>query len=409
MELARTLAPLLPYACALALAGLAVHQRRRITALRARISDAARTDPLTGLLNRRALEELLEHGARARDARRPPAVGDRGRPRFLRRGERAPWPRRRRQRPPARGRRLPQVEAPHRPGGPHRRRGVRAAAAGDRRARRLHRRRAPAPRDAPDLRRGGRAGHDQLRRGEQPRARERPREPAARRRPRRGRRQGPRQRPHRDLQRRGGAHARAVGRQGRRPASARHRDRAGRGARHPRHRHRPALAHRRPLRRADGSRARLRGGARGARAPRGRAARHRQDRDLGPRALEARAARRGRVAGDVHAPGDRRAPALAARVRRPARLDPRPPRAAGRHRLPVRAERRRHPDRGPHPRGRRRVRGHDRRPRLPAGARRRGRARGAGGGAGTQFDPEVVGAFLKALDAGRARRLRRVA
>ena len=60
MELARTLAPLLPYACALALAGLAVHQRRRITTLRGRISDAARTDPLTGLLNRRALEELLE-------------------------------------------------------------------------------------------------------------------------------------------------------------------------------------------------------------------------------------------------------------------------------------------------------------------------------------------------------------
>jgi diguanylate cyclase (GGDEF)-like protein/putative nucleotidyltransferase with HDIG domain len=60
MGLVGTLAPLLPYACALALAGLAVHQRRRISTLRARISDTARTDPLTGLLNRRALEELLD-------------------------------------------------------------------------------------------------------------------------------------------------------------------------------------------------------------------------------------------------------------------------------------------------------------------------------------------------------------
>ena len=75
MELARTLAPLLPYACALALAGLAVHQRRRIATLRARISDAARTDPLTGLLNRRALEELLDMELeRATRADRPLSV-----------------------------------------------------------------------------------------------------------------------------------------------------------------------------------------------------------------------------------------------------------------------------------------------------------------------------------------------
>jgi len=59
MEPVSTLAPLLPTVCALALAGLALHQRRRIAGLRARISDAARTDPLTGLLNRRALEEVL--------------------------------------------------------------------------------------------------------------------------------------------------------------------------------------------------------------------------------------------------------------------------------------------------------------------------------------------------------------
>ncbi len=60
MEPAATLAPLLPSACALALACFALHQRRRITDLRARIADASRTDPLTGLFNRRAFEELLE-------------------------------------------------------------------------------------------------------------------------------------------------------------------------------------------------------------------------------------------------------------------------------------------------------------------------------------------------------------
>jgi two-component system cell cycle response regulator len=60
MEPAGILAPLLPSACALALAGVALHQRRRIARLRARIEDANRTDPLTGLMNRRAFEELLE-------------------------------------------------------------------------------------------------------------------------------------------------------------------------------------------------------------------------------------------------------------------------------------------------------------------------------------------------------------
>ena|SRR5215217_2413664 len=69
------LAPLLPYACALPLAGLALHQYRRIAALRARISDAARSDPLTGLLNRRALEELLDMELeRATRADRPLSV-----------------------------------------------------------------------------------------------------------------------------------------------------------------------------------------------------------------------------------------------------------------------------------------------------------------------------------------------
>ena len=52
-----------------------MHQYRRIVALRARISDAARTDPLTGLLNRRALEELLDTELeRASRADRPLSV-----------------------------------------------------------------------------------------------------------------------------------------------------------------------------------------------------------------------------------------------------------------------------------------------------------------------------------------------
>jgi diguanylate cyclase (GGDEF)-like protein/putative nucleotidyltransferase with HDIG domain len=75
MEPVSTLAPVLAYACVPALAGLAVHQYRRIAALRARISDAARTDPLTGLLNRRALEELLDMELeRATRADRPLSV-----------------------------------------------------------------------------------------------------------------------------------------------------------------------------------------------------------------------------------------------------------------------------------------------------------------------------------------------
>jgi diguanylate cyclase (GGDEF)-like protein/putative nucleotidyltransferase with HDIG domain len=59
MEPAGILAPLLPSACALVLAGLALRQRSRIASLRARIDDANRTDPLTGLINRRAFEEQL--------------------------------------------------------------------------------------------------------------------------------------------------------------------------------------------------------------------------------------------------------------------------------------------------------------------------------------------------------------
>jgi diguanylate cyclase (GGDEF)-like protein/putative nucleotidyltransferase with HDIG domain len=75
MEPAGILAPLVPSACALVLAGVAVHQRRRLRSLSARVADANRTDPLTGLLNRRAFEELLElELERALRAGRPMSV-----------------------------------------------------------------------------------------------------------------------------------------------------------------------------------------------------------------------------------------------------------------------------------------------------------------------------------------------
>jgi MYXO-CTERM domain-containing protein len=65
----------LTVAVALLLAAAALHQRRRIGGLALRLSDAARTDSLTGLLNRRALEELLEHELeRARRTERPLSV-----------------------------------------------------------------------------------------------------------------------------------------------------------------------------------------------------------------------------------------------------------------------------------------------------------------------------------------------
>jgi diguanylate cyclase (GGDEF)-like protein/putative nucleotidyltransferase with HDIG domain len=60
MEPAGILAPLIPSVCAVVLATFALHQRRRIARLSARIADSSRTDPLTGLLNRRAFEEQLE-------------------------------------------------------------------------------------------------------------------------------------------------------------------------------------------------------------------------------------------------------------------------------------------------------------------------------------------------------------
>jgi diguanylate cyclase (GGDEF)-like protein/putative nucleotidyltransferase with HDIG domain len=75
MGIVEVLTLYLPSACALALAGLAVLQRGRIRALRTRISDAARSDPLTGLLNRRSFDELLDlEVERARRTGRPLSV-----------------------------------------------------------------------------------------------------------------------------------------------------------------------------------------------------------------------------------------------------------------------------------------------------------------------------------------------
>jgi diguanylate cyclase (GGDEF)-like protein/putative nucleotidyltransferase with HDIG domain len=60
MGVASLLAFLVPTACALTLAYLAMRQGARIRALVGRIENAVRTDALTGLLNRRAFEEQLE-------------------------------------------------------------------------------------------------------------------------------------------------------------------------------------------------------------------------------------------------------------------------------------------------------------------------------------------------------------
>jgi diguanylate cyclase (GGDEF)-like protein len=59
----------------LVLLGVIAHQRHQIARLSARLSDATRIDPLTGLLNRRAFEELLESELeRSRRTGRPLAV-----------------------------------------------------------------------------------------------------------------------------------------------------------------------------------------------------------------------------------------------------------------------------------------------------------------------------------------------
>jgi diguanylate cyclase (GGDEF)-like protein/putative nucleotidyltransferase with HDIG domain len=70
-----SLAPFVPTACALMLGAVVLYQRRRISGMCARIEAANRSDPLTGLLNHRAFEELLEvELERANRAGRPVSV-----------------------------------------------------------------------------------------------------------------------------------------------------------------------------------------------------------------------------------------------------------------------------------------------------------------------------------------------
>lgn len=73
------LASILALGVVTALLGLVLHQRRQIARLSTRLTDASRTDALTGLLNRRAFEELLDSELeRSRRTGRPLAmvVGD---------------------------------------------------------------------------------------------------------------------------------------------------------------------------------------------------------------------------------------------------------------------------------------------------------------------------------------------
>ena len=60
---------------ALGLAAIVVHQRRQLVGLSTRLAEASRVDQLTGLLNRRAFEELLSSEIdRSRRTGRPVAV-----------------------------------------------------------------------------------------------------------------------------------------------------------------------------------------------------------------------------------------------------------------------------------------------------------------------------------------------
>ena len=110
-----------------------------------RLEAAARTDVLTGLLNRRGFEEASRRSSSAPAAAATPAQPDRRRPRPLQ-GAQRPL------RPPAPattrsqavGRRAERRAAPDRHRRADRRRGVRADRARKRRARGLHARRAPA-------------------------------------------------------------------------------------------------------------------------------------------------------------------------------------------------------------------------------------------------------------------------
>src|SRR5215217_1495608 len=60
---------------ALGLLVVVLHQRRKLSMLATRLSEASRVDPLTGLLNRRAFEEMLNFEIdRSRRTGRPLSV-----------------------------------------------------------------------------------------------------------------------------------------------------------------------------------------------------------------------------------------------------------------------------------------------------------------------------------------------
>jgi diguanylate cyclase (GGDEF)-like protein len=139
-------------------------------------------------------------------------------------------------------------------------------------------------------------------------------------------------------------------------------------------RDRLALAGGRPLRRGD--RARAGAAERGDRADQVRRhrARRGQDRGAGQGAAQAGLAERRGLARDAPPPGDRRADPVGGEAERRERVGARPPRAPGRHRLPARAVGPRDPRRGTDPRCGRRIRGDDLRPRVPLCAAGRGGA-----------------------------------
>ena len=95
-------------------ATLLTYLRGRVEKLLGRLTDAARTDPLTGLPNRVALHEMLESELERAQARWTPGQSRRARPGSIQAGQRAPRPRRRRPGSPARVVAAGRVGAPDR-------------------------------------------------------------------------------------------------------------------------------------------------------------------------------------------------------------------------------------------------------------------------------------------------------
>ncbi len=152
----------------------------------------------------------------------------------------------------------------------------------------------------------------------------------------------------------------------------------------------------------DRGRARPSRGAGRAVAACGAAARHRQDRDRRPDPAQDRDAHRRRARAHGAAHRHRARPARRLRQRAPRacrddRVDA--SRALGRERLPARPRRRRDPARGSHRGRRRRLRRALERSALPAAALGRRGAVLDRRRLGTAFDPDVVDAFVRSLEA----------